>query len=99
MVRKGGSMLDNELAQLVLATIVRLDTERIASEATDRNAEMKPIIVKLLIVHCVAQAPVMVTNNFAGLTEQHRESVSSVFTQGESIQQDGSISQNEPRLD
>jgi hypothetical protein len=99
MVRKRGFMLDNEFAQLVLATIVRLDTERIASEATDRNAEMKSIIVKLLIVHCAAQAPVMATNNSAELTEQHRESVSSVFAPGESIQQDGSTSQDEPRLD
>jgi hypothetical protein len=92
-------MLNNDLAQLVLATIVRVDTERIASDATARNAEMKSIIVKLLIVHCAAQAPVMATNKSAELTEQRRASVSSVFTPGESMLQDGSTSQDEPRLD
>lgn len=99
VVRRHGVVLDNDVVQLVLATIVRLDTERIASEATAHNAEMKSIIVKLLVVHCAAQAPVMARIPSAERSEQRRASASSVSTPGESIQQDGTTSQDEPRLD
>jgi hypothetical protein len=95
MARKRWFMLENDFSQRVLATIVRLDTERIASNATARNAEVKSIIVKLLIGHCAAQAPVMATNTSADLMEQHIASVSSVFTPEDSIQQDGSTFQDE----
>jgi hypothetical protein len=64
MARKRGFIPNDDLAQLVLATIVRLD-RRIASEATAHNGEMNSIIAKLLILHCAAQALVMMTNNSA----------------------------------
>jgi hypothetical protein len=99
VVRRHGVVLDNDVVQLVLATIVRLDTERIASEATACNAEMKSIIVKPLVVHCAAQAPVRARIPSVEHSEQRRAPASSVSTPGESIQQDGTTSQEEPRLD
>jgi hypothetical protein len=99
VVRRDNVVLDNDVVQLVLATIVRLDTEQISSEATARNAEMKSIIVKLLVVHCAVQAPVIATIPSVERSEQRRVSASSVSTPGESIQQDGTTSQDEPRLD